>query len=325
MRLKLFRSAWGLNLRADAARACSQVRAAGFDGLEASLSDIGSSEAERRAFGRAAQAEGLELILSAYSSWVNYEGACESSKPVPAHVSSTMGDLRSVAELCDSLGERALGLVRLVNAHSGSDAWGEAEAREYFEAVAAQTPALGDSLPPIAHETHRGRYLCCPFATARMLTLVPGLRLTSDLSHWVVKTERLLDTREEAALLRETIAPAVDHIHARLGAPQLPQLADPADPSHAHAAHRFYAFWAECWSAREAAALSSRGAVATATVEYGPAERDERGDYAGYTPVDMQGWPVAGCGLDETLAVASAELRNRFDTWHRDVSRRMDL
>ena len=81
MRLVLFRSAWGLNLRADAARACASVRAAGFDGIEASLTDIGGSQAERLAFGKAAQAEGLELILSAYSSWVNYEGVCE-AKPV---------------------------------------------------------------------------------------------------------------------------------------------------------------------------------------------------------------------------------------------------
>ena len=81
MRLVLFRSAWGLNLRADAARACASVRAAGFDGIEASLTDIGGSQAERLAFGKAAQAEGLELILSAYSSWVNYEGVCE-ARPV---------------------------------------------------------------------------------------------------------------------------------------------------------------------------------------------------------------------------------------------------
>ena len=88
----------------------------------------------------------------------------------------------------------------------------------------------------MAHETHRGRYLCCPFATARLLGRVPSLRLTADLSHWVLKTERLLDAPEEARLLGACIAPAVDHLHARLGAPQLPQLSDPRDPRHALAA-----------------------------------------------------------------------------------------
>jgi hypothetical protein len=96
------------------------------------------------------------------------------------------------------------------------------------------------------------------------------------------------------------------------------------------AAARFYSFWAECWSAREAAAVSGRAAVATATVEYGPSEygpaqHGARGDYAGYTPLDRAGAPVAGCGLDDTLASASAELREHFEVWHRDVQRRMDL
>jgi len=77
--------------------------------------------------------------------------------------------------------------------------------------------------------------------------------------------------------------------------------------------------------------VSGRAAVATATVEYGPSEygppaqHGARGDYAGYTPVDRAGAPVAGCGLDDTLASASAELRQRFEVWHRDVQRRMDL
>lgn len=326
MRLVLFRSAWGLNLRADAARACASVRAAGFDGIEASLTDIGGSQAEQLAFGKAAQAEGLELILSAYSSWVNYEGVYE-AKPVSAHVSTMLKELESLADLNGSLPLP----LRLVNAHSGSDAWSEAEACEYFGALAQASDAgLGGALPPVAHETHRGRYLCCPFATARLLGRVPSLRLTADLSHWVLKTERLLDAPEEARLLGACIAPAVDHLHARLGAPQLPQLSDPRDPRHALAAARFYSFWAECWSAREAAAVSGRAAVATATVEYGPSEygpaqHGARGDYAGYTPLDRAGAPVAGCGLDDTLASASAELREHFEVWHRDVQRRMDL
>ena len=131
MRLVLFRSAWGLNLRADAARACASVRAAGFDGIEASLTDIGGSQAEQLAFGKAAQAEGLELILSAYSSWVNYEGVYE-AKPVSAHVSTMLKELESLADLNGSLPLP----LRLVNAHSGSDAWSEAEACEYFGALA---------------------------------------------------------------------------------------------------------------------------------------------------------------------------------------------
>ena len=88
----------------------------------------------------------------------------------------------------------------------------------------------------MAHATQLRRYLCCPFATARLLRRVPSLRLTADLSHWVIKSERLLDAPEEARLLGSCIAPAVDHLHARLGAPRLPKLSDPRDPRHALAA-----------------------------------------------------------------------------------------
>ncbi len=67
--------------------------------------------------------------------------------------------------------------------------------------------------------------------------------------------------------------------------------------------------------------MSGRAAVATATVEYGPSEyglaqHGARGDYAGYTPLDRKGAP---------LASASEELRAHFEVWHRDVQRRMDL
>ena len=72
-----------------------------------------------------------------------------------------------------------------INAHSGTDAWGDAEAREYFESVGTSVSGFGSDLPSLSHETHRGRFLCCPFATARLLRVVPSLRLTADLSHWV--------------------------------------------------------------------------------------------------------------------------------------------
>ena len=42
----------------------------------------------------------------------------------------------------------------------------------------------------------------------------------------MVKCERLLDSAEERRLLTSTIAPAVDHVHARIGTAQSPQVAD---------------------------------------------------------------------------------------------------
>lgn len=319
MRLLQLRSAWGISgLRADAPRALAVVARAGWDGLEASLDDIGADSRERRAFCRAARAEGVPLILSAYSSWPNYEGPADAGRPVAEHVESMLRSLESIAEL--NAAER--GCLR-VNAHSGTDAWSEDEARHFFEAVGEGSRVFGGALPAVSHETHRGRYLCCAFATARLLAELPSLRLTCDFSHWAVKHERLLDEPTEAELLRERIAPAVDHIHARLGTAQAPQLADPDDPKHRRAAERFYAFWEQCWSAQAEAAREAGAAepVLTATMEYGPAEWSGADEYAGYTPVDLSGRPVARRELDATLTVARDALRRRFERWQASEAR----
>jgi len=90
------------------------------------------------------------------------------------------------------------------------------------------------SSPPqisVSHETHRGRPLSNPFLTLRLLHALPSLRLTADISHWMVVCERLLGGREggregrgvEEELLR-TVARRTDHVHARVGNGQSAQV-----------------------------------------------------------------------------------------------------
>lgn len=320
MRLLMLRSSWGLRgLRsADPRRAVASVLGQGWHGLEASLSDIGDNFEARRRAAEAVRAEGGTLVLSAYSSWPNYEGPFDARRTVAEHAAALAAELREIAELRAAAGDA----VARVNAHSGSDAWSEAEGCEFFEAVDESARTLGDGLPPVSHETHRGRYLCCPFATARMLRLVPSLRLTSDFSHWAIKCERLLDTADEAELLATQIAPAVDHVHARIGTPQSPQVAHPADAHAAAAAERHYSWWEAVWSAREARSLSARDSALTATVEYGPVEHDGRGEYVGYTPVGPDGATPVGGSFEATLGAARGALGERFERWHADATRR---
>ena len=313
MRLVVLRSAWGLkSLRSDPARAIAAARRAGFEGIEASLNDIGSTSSERRALCAVLRSQGMGLVISAYSSWDSYVGPFDGKSSVSDHVHQMKRELDDISEVIVD-GPAVYG----VNCHSGSDAWSEAEAADFFEATAEVVAYLGGALPPTSHETHRGRYLCCPFATSRMLQHVPTLRLTSDLSHWVVKCERLLDSAEELQLLHSTIAPRVDHIHARIGTPQGAQVADVRSPLTQAAAERFYTFWEAVWSAHDAKSTASHGSIMTATMEYGPAEFD--GDYAGYTPVDLGGKPLSPNSLDETVCIAADDLRSRFERWGRGV------
>ena len=67
------------------------------------------------------------------------------------------------------------------------------------------------------------------------------------------------------------------------------------------AAERFYSFWTEVWTAAQRRSLSRRDF--TATVEYGPIELSDAGEYVGYTPVDAALQPVARRPHDETLRV----------------------
>mmetsp|Transcript_16187 Transcript_16187/g.54508 ORF Transcript_16187/g.54508 Transcript_16187/m.54508 type:complete len:331 (+) Transcript_16187:152-1144(+) len=326
MRLLVLRSAWGLRgLRDAPARTLAGLRSAGFDGLEASLEDLGASAEARAEAVRAARDEGLSLIISAYSSWANYEGpATEQLLSTPsAHLDRLTRELEAIAEASVAAGP--LSPVLRVNAHSGSDAWSEDEAAAFL-ASAVEAASRVEALPPVSHETHRGRALCCPFATARLLRRVPQLRLTSDLSHWVVKTERMLDTAPEQELLLRQVAPAVDHLHARVGTPQAPQVASLAESATtARAAERFYGWWEACWAAAEARSLSSRDSTLTATVEYGPAELGEDGQVlaGSYSPLDLHGRHVSGVGLDDTLADAAAALRSRFERWHANAASRV--
>ena len=310
MRLRVLRSAWGLRgLRsADPGRVLAEhVGAAGFDGLEASLDDIGGDRDERRRFCAAVARAEIPLILSAYSSWPNYAGAYDARRTVREHSSALIAELSEVAELAAAHPSAVL----RVNGHSGTDAWSEAQALDFFGEVEEGARALGEALPPVSHETHRGRYLCCPFATARLLRAMPRLRLTSDFSHWVVKCERLLDTAEEDEFLSGKIAPAVDHIHARIGTPQAPQVGDVSDPAVRAAAERHYRWWATVWQTRSDASISSRDATPTATLEYGPPELDGAGQCVGYAPMRA---PHAG--HEDVLRSGAAALREAFDEWH---------
>lgn len=144
--------------------------------------------------------------------------------------------------------------------HSGRDCWPIEEAIDFYETIVGLEAELGVK---VAHETHRGRALATPWATARILQAVPELRLCCDFSHWVVVCERLLADQEATMACA---AARAAHIHSRVGDEQGPQVSDPAAPESAVQLAAFERWWEMIWDAHE----TTGAEVCTMTPEYGP-------------------------------------------------------
>ena len=88
----------------------------------------------------------------------------------------------------------------------------------------------------VAHETHRTRALATPRTTLLVLDAFPTVKLTADLSHWVIAAERAFDYPSDAAYwppILERVANATVLTHARVGSAEAIQVNDPSAPEHA--------------------------------------------------------------------------------------------
>ncbi len=143
---------------------------------------------------------------------------------------------------------------------TGSDSWPWEQQRWFWDRVLDLAVA---SPLPVSFETHRSRSLADPWRIGAWLDRYPGLRLTADISHWCVASERLM-TPELAPI--QAMADRVDHLHARVGHAQGPQVSHPFAPEHAGAlaAHR------ACWRLFAERARQRGRPRLTLTPEFGP-------------------------------------------------------
>jgi sugar phosphate isomerase/epimerase len=237
LKLKSYRSLWGVPGRRDAAVAAAQE--AGYDGIEAILFTP-EDHAELRGILR------RRGIPFKGTIWTRSAGPS-----VEEHLrlfNSQLGDLvRTGAES--------------INAICGYDCWSHDEAARFYEGALNAGTAAG---LPIVHETHRNSALFHPAAAARMLGLFPELRLTCDFSHWVVACERLID--DQVGLIR-LCGSRADHIHARVGTEEAPQVADPRAPEAQPYVLAFERWWDIVWEEQLKAGVQ----VSTFCAEFGPA------------------------------------------------------
>lgn len=242
MQFKLFKTLWGFHGAPD--EAARLALEAGFDGLEAAVPEAPES---RDALGQVLSDQGLPFIAE----------ICTGGSYVPdrhATPAEHLADLRRQVRAARPLEPL------LCNVIAGCDAWPLAVQRDFFAAALELEAELG---VPLSFETHRGRSMFNPWVTETLLRQLPDLRLTADISHWVVVAERLLDDDWDLLL---AVAEQVRHVHGRVGYPQGPQVPHPAAPEYADCLAFHQRFWEAVWRAqrRRGASLSSM------TPEFGP-------------------------------------------------------
>jgi len=273
----LLHSLWGFD--GSLQEAISRARGHGFDGLEANLRHPALAALPPQEVAARLGDAGLALVVELVSG----------GDYVPELARTPDDHLRELAEQLEACTALAPLQVTLI---TGSDSWPWEQQQAFFERALGLVEA---SALPVSVETHRSRSLNDPWRIQTWLEAFPSLRLTADLSHWCVATERLMTPDLEPI---RAIAARVDHIHARVGHAQGPQVSHPFAPEHAQAlaAHR------ACWELFAADQRRRGRERLTFTPEFGP---------DGYLPtLPFTDQPVA-----DLLAVNTAMaawLRQRF-------------
>ncbi len=241
-KLILVRHAWGAEM--PLSQFLAKAKAEGYGAIETGIGHL--SAAERTDLRTQATAHGLDLIIQIFTNGF----AAGPQRTVASDLASFRSQITEALTLHP----------RLINAHSGFDAWSLAEMRHFYTEVTA----IERDLPvPVAHETHRGRCFSSPWVVRELLPALPDLRFTADFSHWCVVAERLID--DQLDLIR-AVAAQTGHLHARVGHSQGAQVPDPRDPMWTDAVAAHERWWDLVWDAQAARGL----AETTLTPEFGP-------------------------------------------------------
>jgi len=241
MKLEIFRTLWGYT--ASKAQALDELLAAGFDGMEARLPLDAAERSEFAAFLRANRLGYISTVFTAYDVLPQQAAA-------PAeHLQDLDRKLAWAAEL----------QPRFVNVLAGNDRWPLAQQVEFFGQAMALAQRHGQLC---TFETHRSRSLFNPWLTLELIRQLPDLRFTSDISHWIVTCERLLDDPADDL---SAFVERVHHIQARVGYDQGPQVPHPGAPEYARELAFHQAHWESIWRAQQARGYT----VTTLTPEFG--------------------------------------------------------
>ena len=228
-----FQTDWGNQLPLD--EFLFKVKAQGYDGVEVWMPDAQDAKSQLK---QGLEKYGLKVIfLHGTNKGLPYQESLEAYK--------------------DGLEEILRWNPVKVNSHTGNDFWTLEQNLAFLE---AGEKIAADAGIPLVHETHRARFSYTLPATLEMLADFPALKLTLDISHWMVVHERLISQKDP---FLQRILPAVQHIHARVGFSEGPQINNPAAPEWADALEIHLDIW-------EKIIRSTTRDIFTITTEFGP-------------------------------------------------------
>lgn len=234
--IKYYCPRWGATDSWDAF--CKRVKAAGYDGIEASLSS--PQAPEKQEILEALKKHELELIGQYWQS---------REHNVDEHAIQYEAYLKSLATL----------KPKSINAQTGKDYFSFDENKKLFDIATRITKEYGIE---VIHETHRGKALFAAHITKQYLEKFPDLRLTLDISHWCNVHESLLADQTTAVdlALSRTV-----HIHSRIGHAEGPQVNDPRAPEWNTAVKAHLTWWDKVVALHE-----KTQKTLTVTTEFGP-------------------------------------------------------
>ncbi|WP_432464700.1 sugar phosphate isomerase/epimerase family protein [Agarivorans sp. QJM3NY_33] len=242
MQLDLFRTLWGVE------QAISEIaetlKQEGYVGVEARIPQSPSAR--------------VQLCRDLNAQQLDYIGILFTGGDVIPHQGD--GPEQHLERLASGLDAAVSLNPRFVNVLAGNDRWCLSAQVDFFAAAQQLANQRGMIC---AFETHRATSLYSPWVTLELIRQLPDLRFTTDISHWVVVCERLLNDPADdlSAFIRQ-----VHHIQARVGYPQGPQTPHPGAPEYQPALDFHQQYWQSIWEEQRRQGYS----VTTMTTEFGP-------------------------------------------------------
>lgn len=235
--LQFFQTDWGRTSSWDAF--CERAKAAGYDGVETWFPTTEESQKE------------LKTALEKHGLIVGF--LCGTNKSVPFEES-----LKSYTEHFKAV---IAWHPEYINCHTGNDFFTFEQNKAFIDS--ANKIAKENNIS-IYHETHRSRFSYTLNDTKKYISAIPELKLTLDISHWMVVHGSLLENQDVE--LQEVLNNTY-HIHARVGHAQGPQVNDPEAPEWKNALERHLDIWEEVIRQKW-----ETNSTFTITTEFGPAD-----------------------------------------------------